>query len=360
MCCVIQSQTVTFINEVNMISDKEAFSIISKNKGDNWIDYRIDVESFAVRDDSIGILEGTEKHPLYSAADSPSVCFASRSASIPTETQIQSAVYLYEKKRNSLAHLLVTSQSERTKSIIIRNVFLSNRGDATGMWKALKDFYEPTSRASIKQLIREAINSRRQGSEDIATYLNKIDVLKTRTEAALRTANLLDPLQVLFQSVLLDSLDPKYGILTQHLFLDDTLTYDTCRMALMNGCFRIDSESGLIASSHLPFGGDSAMKVVNPSQGGRNKFAPCPYCKKTNHPPERCFLQFPELKNDSRNSAKKVEAAASSNAPATTSQSFSPVHAAWIVKIVQQRTSPSYASIAATPKLPPMPEIFQR
>jgi hypothetical protein len=234
--------------------DSAKWREIIANTGDNWPDYKLLVEGWALKNDSIDIMRG------------------------------KSDMADYTKKRHDLYFLLISTQSDKTRHLL-RTV---DPGDAETAWKRLREHFESTTKASIKQQLKTMMNLR-QGTKTVPEFISSVQECHRRVEAAIKETN-VNILDLLLQSVLIDGLDTKYTALQQALMLDDTLTNDGCVAQMLEATQRIDFNNG---------GGTS--RTTRQIEG--TTAYTCSVCHTDRHTNAECWRQHPE-KRPQRNDKK--------------------------------------------------------
>jgi len=222
---------------------------IVANTGTNWPDYKQLMEAWALKNKSIEILKG--------------------------KSDISDPNYM--QKRHELYFLILSSQTNKTRHLL-RTV---ETGDAETAWKRLKDHFESTTKASIKQQLRTLVGLR-QGNMTVPEFISKAEELTQRLEAAIRESN-VELLDILLQSVVIDGLDAKYATLQQTLMLDDRLNSDSCIAHILEATQRIDFNSAQPATPKLAKTPETNAKVFS-----------CSLCHTNRHNDDDCWKQHPD------------------------------------------------------------------
>lgn len=215
--------------------------LIPRNNGTNWPDYKQIICALAFRSDALGILDGSKRHPLLpKTTDLQGQNPVFPPAVLPNnagDADVVKAVAEYEKARNELAFMVLSSQSPTTQPLVRTS---TKPGDVYTMWKALTDYYEPHTRSSIKGYFRQLLNLKQAG-RSVTEFLSELDLIKNQLDSALSVSN-LNPLEVIVQSIMIDGLDERYNVLAQQVFLNNDLDLDAARLAILQGSQRIDQE----------------------------------------------------------------------------------------------------------------------
>lgn len=163
------------------------------NTGNNWPDYKLLVEAWALKHASIDILHGTAST---AAAD-------------------------YNQKRHDLFFLIVSTQSDKTRHLL-RTIDV---GDAEGAWKILKDHYMSMAKAFIRKELKTMLKLR-QGGKTVPEFISAVQACHGRLEAAVKETK-VDILDILLQLLIVEGLNPKdkqySATLHQGLVVDDEI-----------------------------------------------------------------------------------------------------------------------------------------
>eukprot|EP00595_Chromulina_sp_UTEXLB2642_P000703 CAMPEP_0196761278 /NCGR_PEP_ID=MMETSP1095-20130614/439_1 /TAXON_ID=96789 ORGANISM="Chromulina nebulosa, Strain UTEXLB2642" /NCGR_SAMPLE_ID=MMETSP1095 /ASSEMBLY_ACC=CAM_ASM_000446 /LENGTH=950 /DNA_ID=CAMNT_0042110571 /DNA_START=657 /DNA_END=3506 /DNA_ORIENTATION=- len=125
--------------------------------------------------------------------------------------------------------------------------------------------------------------------------------------------------------VMIQGLSPKFDSLKQNLFLDDTLTVNSCKEKIIENTERINMESTEPSAVALKVNNNPKKK----NKGNKKQtYAPCPTCGLTNHPEDKCFVKYPHLK---KTSSKQSNTNTTNNSD-TNAVKISKTATAWTVK----------------------------
>jgi len=251
----------------------------------NWDTYKFHVVSSAVAIDALDILNGQSTRPTASASTT-----ASASA---TSTD---AVKTFDRK-NSLLYSAI-ARSIGSVGISVLQTANVTPGDGHAAFKALSKYYESDTMAAIRQDVEKFINLR-QDSDSVVEFVAKVEQLKARISTA-TTQHQIDLLDVLASSVVIAGLNTKYNNLKQPLFLDSS-NFPTLKTKIIEQCQRIDIME--------PSSGKGS--ALSASHMDPTKSVKCKHCGKSNHPSNKCYKKFPQLRTSSSGDSSSSKKSAS-------------------------------------------------
>jgi hypothetical protein len=266
------------------------------NNGDNWSDYKLKTLAYALKKKAFRIIEGTELAPNH--------------ASLSTTAGFDEAIYKkikedFEDRSNDMYCYIINTQSQSNTHLVRDAIF----GDARDAWNKLLNFYESQSKASIKQLTYQLVEMK-QGSKSVAEFVSDLFTTRNRLDEALKAKN-VPLIDIITMMVMIQGLNPKYDSLKQNLFLDDTLTVNSCKEKLIENTERINMESTEPVAVALKVNQGVNHKNKNTK---KQTYAPCPTCGLTNHPEDKCFVKYPHLKKTSTKNNNSVKITKSATA----------------------------------------------
>ena len=294
----------------------------------NWSSYKYHAETFAMKIEADDIIDGKEVEPTCEESSTNAEKIA----------QYEASLKLFEDKSRKMYFYLRSTQSESTR-IHLHNV---KKNDARGAWKALCDYYESSSMASIKQLLTKLVRLKQVTS--VPMFIDELGRLKGQLKTAVAEKK-QDIMDVLSQMVLLDGLKPEFDAVKQILLLDDSLTFEQCKQRVLETAERlkIDQDESTAALSY-----SQALRSQTTDPGGPIKTAAvgahpdlCPHCNKRWHSAEKCWKLHPGLKDRFHSRASKAAGGNDESKDANVTQS-----SAWRVQSVLPA---SQAHIARVP-----------
>jgi hypothetical protein len=190
--------------------------------GSNWSGYRMRMSGYAGKKKLLKILDGTT---------SPAIINADQTT---TNAEKLLLIEAYDTGNMDLYAKLVETIQDDGGIVDIKI------GDGRAIWLYLLSVHESNSRASVKQLVRH-LGELRQGSRTVKDFLAEVAVTRNRIDSAL-IVNGLAIIDVLHSMAQIQGLDPKYEMLKNHLFLDDTLTPAACKAKIIETTERMDME----------------------------------------------------------------------------------------------------------------------
>ena len=246
----------------------------------NWSSYKYHAETYAYKIEADDIIDGTEAEPakIKSSADPKEVA------------QYENDLKTFQDKCRKMYYYIRVTQSEATRIHLV-NI---PKNDARGAWKALCDYYESSSMASIKQLLTKLVRLKQTTS--VPMFLDELGRLKGQIKTAVAEKK-QDVMDVLSQMVLLDGLKPEFDAVKQILFLDDSLTFELCKQRVLETAERLkieQDETGAALSYSQALRSQASDHVKTAAVAAHPES--CPHCNKRWHPAEKCWTLHPDLK----------------------------------------------------------------
>ena len=285
----------------------------SKNLGHNWATYKIKARAYALSKGASDILDGKMTHPPPLQLTPP-----------PSEGVVaahSAKVEAFLNKNNAMWSYLIMTQGDE----VFHHVRMVAEGDCAGLWRALLNQFESSSKASLKQLIQQ-LTECKQNALSVPAYMVETFAIRARLKEAVQSQG-VDILDLITSMVIVQGLGDKYETLKEMLFLDDTLSLEALRAKILEQTQRIDYEAAPSLGSALAVG----------------KAETCTHCGRSGHTSARCWLLHPELKtgpprgkpggdkkNSKRTTSKTESNPASSTASASQQDNIN--HLAWQVQ----------------------------
>lgn len=230
--------------------------------GTNWNDYRARIRAMALASNMLGILDGSVHDDTYDV--------------LSTDDEVIRARSDYITKKNTLYSYLIGTQSPETLATVIDCA----EGDARAVWVRLLQQYESTSKASLKHLIFQLVESR-QGAKSTAEFVSTLMELRRRVEEIANRSPGISILDELTTMVMIQGLPRKFEAVKSQLLMYDHLSLSKCKRHILHA-----SEIITLSESERSIG-ELALRAESRT---------CNFCNKPGHIESRCFTKYPELR----------------------------------------------------------------
>ena len=240
--------------------------------GNNYADWSYQIKVLASRYKVKGILEGTTLRPATGGPEQKK----------------------FDDQNEELFHIMFNTMTPAQQQFL-RPIPI---GDGQKAFMALEEAYQPKTRASVKQLLREFLDLK-QLDLPMHLFIARVRDLATRLEAAL-TATGMPLIEIMKILVLLDGLSPHHSLLREQLLLEEDITFEKAASSCI-----------LRAESYSYEKHDNDDKDLTYAKAARGKGSYCQHCfnetGKTfnNHTDDNCFRLHPELRRNSNKSNGK-------------------------------------------------------
>jgi hypothetical protein len=256
--------------------------VMYKNENNDWPTYKYYAETYAAGIGAELIIIGREEAPIIGSANYDSKLLA------------------YNEKCRKMFYYLRASQTPQTR-LHLQNV---ETNDARGAWKALCDYYESSSNASIMQQMSRLVSLKQ--TDSVPMFVDELTRVRGLLDAAVKEKK-LDLMDVICSTVLLGGLKPEFGPIRTILQMDDKLKFEDCKAKVLLSAERVRIEEegiSLSLTNSLAF----RTQSNNNTTGKESSRPKCTTCGKLGHTKDRCFTTHPELRPAPRHAKKAVDA----------------------------------------------------
>lgn len=182
--------------EVPMIGSVFSFP---KLNGENWRQWRYNMEMLLCHEGLYGFIDGTEVSPIK----------VTKTDGTPGDESASSKDIVNFNRRKQKAVSTIAMSIEPEQQNLIMGIH-----DPKEMWDMLKAAFEPASRARIAHLRAEFMKIKFEDSESMAVFLGRLKQARDRLDAV---GKKIDDDELAYQMLM--NLPPKYGNVAQQLYM---------------------------------------------------------------------------------------------------------------------------------------------
>ena len=185
--------------------------------------------------------------------------------------------------------------------------YIDGMDDPAKMWKVLADRYNPKSQATLLQLVREFMTTKKDDSLDMEHHLQRVQRLKRQVEEQGEKIS-----DTIYNSVLLNSVSDDYKITVSILESQEQLTPTVIINRLLEETRKIYGVGGGDTKVALMSNSSSANSAGKSKKKDATKInLKCTSCSKNGHVEIDCWTKHPEkrpTKSGSKSEKKKDKA----------------------------------------------------